>query len=151
MLRDVVSVHALPEHRLRIRFDDGTEGIVDVTQLVEFTGVFEQGVKRHGQLMSVCVRHVAGPRSRVGIAASRKVGGAVERNLAKRRVREIFRRLGLPAGLDIVVMPRPTMVRAPLSVSRQEFEALVRSAARHDRRPSPSHASRPGPPRGAPR
>ena len=41
MLRDVVSVQALPEHRLRIRFDDGTEGIVDVTQLVEFTGVFE--------------------------------------------------------------------------------------------------------------
>ena len=41
MLRDVVSVQALPEHRLRIRFDDGTEGVVDVTQLVEFTGVFE--------------------------------------------------------------------------------------------------------------
>lgn len=41
MLRDVVSVQALPEHRLRIRFDDGTEGIVDVTQLVQFTGVFE--------------------------------------------------------------------------------------------------------------
>ena len=41
MLRDVVSVQALPEHRLRIRFDDGTEGIVDVAQLVEFTGVFE--------------------------------------------------------------------------------------------------------------
>ena len=41
MLSDVVFIEPLPEHRLRIRFDDGTEGIVDVTQLVEFTGVFE--------------------------------------------------------------------------------------------------------------
>ena len=41
MLRDVVSVQALPEHRLRVRFDDGTEGVVDVAQMVEFTGVFE--------------------------------------------------------------------------------------------------------------
>jgi hypothetical protein len=41
MLRDVVSVQALPEHRLRVRFDDGTEGVVDVADMVEFTGVFE--------------------------------------------------------------------------------------------------------------
>ena len=41
MLRDLVFIEPLPEHRLRIRFDDGTEGVVDVTQLVEFTGVFE--------------------------------------------------------------------------------------------------------------
>jgi hypothetical protein len=41
MLRDVISVQALPEHRLRVRFDDGTEGVVDVSDMVEFTGVFE--------------------------------------------------------------------------------------------------------------
>ena len=41
MLRDVVSVQALPEHRLRVAFDDGTEGVVDVAEMVEFTGVFE--------------------------------------------------------------------------------------------------------------
>ena len=41
MLRDVVSVQALPEHRLRVTFDDGVEGVVDVAQLVTFTGVFE--------------------------------------------------------------------------------------------------------------
>lgn len=40
MLRDVISVEALPEHRLRVRFDDGTEGVVDVAEMVEFTGVF---------------------------------------------------------------------------------------------------------------
>jgi len=111
----------------------------------EFSRVFEQGVKRHGQLMSVCVRRTEGPRSRVGIAASKKVGGAVERNLVKRRVREIFRRLDLPAGLDIVVMPRQAMLAATLTASRQEFEALIHSAARHGRRPSPPLAPRPDP------
>ena len=41
MLRDVVSVQALPDHRLRVAFDDGTEGVVDVAEMVQFTGVFE--------------------------------------------------------------------------------------------------------------
>lgn len=41
MLRDVVSVEPLPEHRLRVSFDDGSEGVVDVAQMVQFTGVFE--------------------------------------------------------------------------------------------------------------
>ena len=41
MLRDVVSVQAISEHRLRVAFDDGTEGVVDVTDMVEFSGVFE--------------------------------------------------------------------------------------------------------------
>ncbi|MGD9903894.1 MAG: ribonuclease P protein component [Vicinamibacterales bacterium] len=112
----------------------------------EFTGVFEKGVKRHGRLMSVCVRRAGSGRSRVGIAASRKVGGAVQRNLVKRRVREIFRRLVLPAGLDIVVMPRQAMVAAPLDASRQEFEALVQSAARHGRSAPHSQSPRPDPP-----
>ena len=41
MLRDAVSVQPLPDYRLAVRFDDGTEGDVDVPQLVQFTGVFE--------------------------------------------------------------------------------------------------------------
>jgi uncharacterized protein DUF2442 len=41
MLRDVVSVQPLSGHRLRLTFDDGVEGIVDVAQMVPFTGVFE--------------------------------------------------------------------------------------------------------------
>jgi ribonuclease P protein component len=111
----------------------------------EFTGVFEHGVKRHGQLMSVCVRLTGAGRARVGIAASKKVGGSVERNFAKRRVRELFRHLDLAPGLEVVVMPREAMLRASLTAARQEFEHLVEWAVRHGRRSSPSHARRPGP------
>jgi hypothetical protein len=35
------SLKPLPEHRLRVRFDDGTEGTIDVAQMVKFTDVFK--------------------------------------------------------------------------------------------------------------
>jgi len=40
MLKDVVEVYPLDGYRLRLRFEDGTEGVIDVSQLVPFTGVF---------------------------------------------------------------------------------------------------------------
>jgi ribonuclease P protein component len=51
----------------------------------------------------------AAEASRLGIVASRKVGGAVERNRAKRLVREAFRLHpeAIPRGVDLVVIVRP--------------------------------------------
>ena len=46
---------------------------------------------------------------RIGLITSRKVGNAVERNLAKRRLREIFRtnKHKLTPGLDIIFILKP--------------------------------------------
>ena len=41
IVQEAVAVEPLPEHRLRVSFDDGSEGVVDVAQMVDFTGVFE--------------------------------------------------------------------------------------------------------------
>jgi len=103
----------------------------------EFTGVFDGGLKRHGQLMSVFVLPVAGPRPRIGIAASRKLGGAVDRNFAKRRLRETFRTAALTTPFDIVVIPRRELLAAPFSTVQREFVALVDGAVRHGRRVQP--------------
>ena len=40
MLVDVTRVEVLEPYRLRLRFEDGTEGEVDVAALVSFDGVF---------------------------------------------------------------------------------------------------------------
>jgi hypothetical protein len=40
MLKDIVEVQPLEGYRLRLRFEDGAEGVVDVAQIVPFSGVF---------------------------------------------------------------------------------------------------------------
>lgn len=112
----------------------------------EFTGVFDGGVKRHGRLMSVFVLPTPAARARLGIAASKKLGGAVERNLAKRRMREVFRTAGMTTALDIVVIPRRELLQAPFDSVQREFQSLVDVAVRHGRRSQPS-ADQPRPPR----
>lgn len=62
MLRDVVEVQALPEYQLRVTFDDGTRGVVNVREMVHFTGVFQplqdpaffSQVKVNAELGTVC-------------------------------------------------------------------------------------------------
>lgn len=41
MIVDVTHVEVLEPYRLRLEFDDGTSGEVDIAQLVTFQGVFE--------------------------------------------------------------------------------------------------------------
>jgi ribonuclease P protein component len=63
---------------------------------------------------------------RLGVVASRRIGGAVIRNRAKRRVRELFRqRLDTPVDnarcLDLVVIARSELTAAPFAAVRAEF------------------------------
>ena len=96
----------------------------------EFQRVYEQGERVRARLMTVMVLANDRPVSRLGIAATRKLGGAVERNRAKRLVREVFRKANVPAGLDIVVIPRPEMLDAEYRVIQAEFGYVLRRAGR---------------------
>ncbi|UQA59210.1 ribonuclease P protein component [Polyangium aurulentum] len=65
--------------------------------------------------------------ARIGIVASRKVGGAVQRNRAKRLIREAFRKHTeiFPARTDVVIIVRPGVHR----LSADELEAEIRAVA----------------------
>lgn len=40
MLTDIVAVELLEGYQLHLCFEDGTEGIVDISQIIQFTGIF---------------------------------------------------------------------------------------------------------------
>ena len=40
MLKDIISVQPVENYRLYLKFEDNQEGVVDISQLIEFTGIF---------------------------------------------------------------------------------------------------------------
>ena len=40
MLKDIVAVKPLEGYQLWLRFEDGIEGVVDISQLISFSGIF---------------------------------------------------------------------------------------------------------------
>jgi ribonuclease P protein component len=99
----------------------------------EFLRVYEHGERVRARLMTVmALRNTLG-YSRLGIAATRKMGSAVVRNRAKRLVRELFRQVDVPAGLDIVVIPRSDMVDAEFRTVESEFRYVLRRIGRSPR------------------
>ncbi len=66
-----------------------------------------------------------GTTPRLGVAATRKMGSAVERNHAKRLARELFRRRKLPVALDIVIVPRRDMLDAPFASLESDYHATL--------------------------
>lgn len=99
----------------------------------DYQAVYEHGARLSGSLMTVFFRPNTLGRARLGIAATRKMGPAVVRNRAKRRVRDIFRRLKPAEGLDIVVIPRRDLAAAPFDRVEAEFRGILKRRLRTPR------------------
>ena len=91
----------------------------------EFKHVYEQGVRSHSRYCTVFILRHAGGVGRLGIAATRKLGGAVQRNRAKRLIREVFRRNKIAPGFDVVVIPKRDLLDASLSDLEADYRTLV--------------------------
>lgn len=72
--------------------------------------------------------------SRIGVVASRaSVGDAVHRNLAKRRLRSLYRQHHqlVPTGLDLVMTARPALMRMAFAEVEQRFIQACAKLAAH--------------------
>lgn len=101
-----------------------------IRQRADFELAYDTGTKVGGPFMTMFVRETTNGHARFGIAATRKIGGAVVRNRAKRLARELFRHLKPSRGLDIVVVPRREFLNAPYAGLEREFVSLLERAIR---------------------
>lgn len=101
----------------------------------DFVRVQQQGRRVTGRFVTLLILANDCTAPRLGLIASRKLGPAVMRNRAKRRVRELFRRhrglLGPGAALDIVAIPRRELSAAPFSDVEADFLNALRRCQRH--------------------
>jgi ribonuclease P protein component len=108
-----------------------------LTHARQFEAVYAAKVQRAAGPLAVHGLRNGLPHCRVGLSVGRRIGTAVERNRAKRIVREAFRLeqselpSGAEQGLDLVVVVRPTREGGlVLEACRRLFKELVWGVAR---------------------
>jgi ribonuclease P protein component len=105
----------------------------------DFQRVYKSGKRHFSGLMTVFYFprpdvEALGPR--VGITVSRALGGAVERNRIKRRMREAirFHLSGLTGSMDIVMNPKKAVADTDFTALEQEvvraFEVIEKASSR---------------------
>ncbi len=95
-----------------------------------FRRVYEEGRKIQFRYFTAFVLTKQNDRARIGITTTRKMGNSVERNRARRLVREAFRRNKwlVPQGVDIVINAKRSLVEAAYRDFESEFITFLQRA-----------------------
>jgi ribonuclease P protein component len=91
----------------------------------DFQDVYEHGTRVSSRLYTLFSKPNGLAVGRLGIAATKRLGGAVVRNRAKRLIREVFRRNDIAPGFDIVVVPRRELLTTTLTALEAEYRATL--------------------------
>jgi ribonuclease P protein component len=104
-----------------------------VRRRADFLRVYSCGVKVVGRYIVVFALPREGDGCRLGITATRKIGGAVERNRARRRVKALFRdEPSASAGLtvDLVVNVRRGCAKVKWLPLAEDYRECLRRVRR---------------------
>jgi ribonuclease P protein component len=95
-----------------------------------FRQVYEEGRKIQFRYFTAFVLPKETDGSRIGITTTRKMGNSVERNRARRLIREAFRRNKwlVPQGVDIVINAKRALVEAVYRDFESEFVSFLERA-----------------------
>jgi len=93
----------------------------------DFAHIGAKGRSRADRLMVVRFVPNGHDYDRFGISTGRRLGGAVQRNRVRRRIREVLRRHPNDSGhgWDILIVARPAAVGAPFEELRATLEHLL--------------------------
>ena len=99
-----------------------------LTRKADFERVFAVGAAVHHHLLSLRSAPNELDNVRLGLNCGKRVGGAVVRNRARRRLRAAVRSLvpSLPAGQDILLVIRPPGASASVAEFFYALEELLR-------------------------
>ena len=110
---------------------------VTLKQNYEFRRLYQKGASAVGGGMVLYCRKNRLGHNRLGLTASVKLGGAVQRNRARRRLREVYR-LNSPRlrqGWDIILVARGRTLTAPWRELNDTFLRLCRKLDLLEKKP----------------
>ncbi len=94
----------------------------------DFEAISRDGTARSSPLMVLRWRRTDRGETRIGLSTPRTLGGAVQRNLVRRRLRELIRdRLDtIGPGWDLLIIARPAAATASQAELGAAIDALLR-------------------------
>ena len=92
----------------------------------DFDAIGRHGTVRSSRLLVLRSMRTSGSRTRIGLSTPRSLGGAVQRNRVRRRLRELVREQlkATEVGLDLLLIARPEAAAASFADLRETVRSL---------------------------
>ena len=104
----------------------------------DFDAVGRRGVSRSSRLLVLRALRTEGSTTRIGLSTPRTLGGAVQRNRVRRRLRALIgERYGeMQTGWDLLVIARPEAAHATYAELRDALAAVMGRTVMREAPPS---------------